>query len=433
MFLKPQVLNYKVRLLKSIIFFCIILTPSFGQALIKEVKVTVYNTSYSNGINQGLVEAIGMVNGRSIESESLIKSSELSTSTNKDNSYYSSEEYQNQIKEKTRGVVEGYKVLSANKSSDSVYEINMLVSVSQFKKSKTANRKRVAVTNLYNRSNCCFFNQNNYNGTAVSELLTSAISNYLVQSRKFTVLDRKYQKEVAGERSLLSSGSVPNSELVKLGQQLVADYVLVGTINNLNIRKNERKMLSSNTILKTIQADASINYRILDSATGQIKFSETYNSKVGDNIKFSDSNIIALEKAIENISNEIGVKILEAIYPFIIENIDGENVVIGVGGDIIKVGDMYNLIQYGDKMIDSYTKESLGRMEKIIGQVKITNVTSKISYGKIIKSSIDNIESIFKPKTFIIRSKPQLEKKNDIKIQNEKKRKEKNKKVDDLW
>jgi len=91
------------------------------------------------------------------------------------------------------------------------------------------------------------------------------------------------------------------------------------------------------------------------------------------------------------------------------------------------------LIQYGDKMIDSYTKESLGRMEKIIGQVKITNVTSKISYGKIIKSSIDNIESIFKPKTFIIRSKPQLEKKNDIKIQNEKKRKEKNKKVDDLW
>jgi|TARA_B110000438_G_scaffold47939_1_gene48222 curli biogenesis system outer membrane secretion channel CsgG len=433
MFLKPQALNYKVRFLRSIIFFFIILTCSFGQTIIKEVEVTVYNTSYSNGINQGLVEAIGMVNGRSIESESLIKSSELSTSTNKDNSYYSSEEYQNQIKEKTRGVVEGYKVLSANKNSDSFYEINMLVSVSQFKKSRTANRKRIAVTDLYHRSDCCYFNQNNYNGTAVSEILSSAISNYLVQSRKFTVLDRKYQKQVAGERSLLSSGNIPNSELVKLGQQLVADYILVGTINNLNIRKNERKMLSSNTILKTIQADASINYRILDSATGQIKFSETYNSTVGDDIKFSDSNIIALEKAISNISNEIGIKILEAIYPFIIESIDGENVVIGIGGDIIKAGDMYNLIQYGDKIIDSYTKESLGRKEKIVGQVKITSVTSKMSYGKIIKNSIDNIESIFQPKTFIIRSKPQLEKKNDMKIQHDKKRKDKKKNVDDLW
>jgi curli biogenesis system outer membrane secretion channel CsgG len=413
--------------------FILFISFSFSQTRIKEVEVTVYSASYSNGINQGLVDAIGMVNGRSIESESLMKSSELSVSTNKDNSYYSTEEYQNQIKEKTKGVVEGYKVLSSNKNSDGLYEINMLVSVSQFKKSKTANRKRIAVTDLYHRSDCCYFNQNNYNGTAVSEVLSSAISNYLVQSRKFTVLDKKYQKEVAEERSLLSSGSVPNSELVKLGQQLVADYILVGTINNLNIRKNERKMLSSNTILKTIQADASINYRILDSATGQIKFSETYNSTVGDDIKFSDSNIIALEKAISNISNEIGIKILEAIYPFVIESIDGENIVIGIGGDIIKVGDIYNLIQYGDKMIDSYTKESLGRKEKIVGQVKIASVTSKMSYGKIIKNSIDNIESIFQPKTFIIRSKPQLQEKNDMKNKHEQKRKEKNKNVDDLW
>ena len=79
--------------------FILFISFSFSQTRIKEVEVTVYSASYSNGINQGLVDAIGMVNGRSIESESLMKSSELSVSTNKDNSYYSTEEYQNQIKE----------------------------------------------------------------------------------------------------------------------------------------------------------------------------------------------------------------------------------------------------------------------------------------------------------------------------------------------
>ena len=73
---------------------------------------------------------------------------------------------------------------------------------------------------------------------------------------------------------------------------------------------------------------------------------------------------------------------------------------------MIKVGEKYRLIQYGKKIVDSYTKESLGRKENIIGMVEITEVTPKMSYGKIINSKIENLESEFKPKSFIIRSLP---------------------------
>jgi len=410
--------------------FAILLSCCIAQVSIKEVEVLVFSPSYSNGINKGLVEAIGMVNGRSIESESLMKSSEISISSDKDNSYFSSEEYQNQIKEKTKGIVDGYDVLSSNKNSDGIFEIKMVVRVSQFKTSKSANRKRIAVTDLYLRKNCCYYDKNDYNEIAVSEELSSSISNYLVQSRKFTVLDRKYQQETEAERSLLSSGNVPNSELVKLGQQLLADYILVGTITNLSIRKNQRKIMSSNTVINSLISDVSVNYRILDTVTGQIKFSENLNTRITDGLKFNDSNVVALEKVILEISDLIGVKILEAIYPFVVESIDGDTIVIGTGGDIVKIGDKYNLIQYGKKIIDSYTKESLGRKENIVGEVEITNVTSKMSYGKIISSNIENIETSFSPKAFIIRSKPNYQKKNDLKKKIQQKRKEN---VENLW
>ena len=72
----------------------------------------------------------------------------------------------------------------------------------------------------------------NINGQSFSEELTAAISSYLVQTRKFTVLDRQYG-QTNTEQDRLSSDDVPITELAKLGQELVADYVLVGTINNL--------------------------------------------------------------------------------------------------------------------------------------------------------------------------------------------------------
>ena len=128
--------------------------------------------------------------------------------------------------------------------------------------------------------------------------------------------------------------------------------------------------------------------------------------------------VSASMEVVSVVADAIGLKILEAIYPFVIERIEGDTVVIGTGGDAIKVGDQYQLIQYGQKIIDSYTKESLGKKEKIIGMVEITEVTPKMSYAKILETSAKDLNLIFKPKGFIIRSlQESAEKKNNSKKQ----------------
>lgn len=407
--------------MKSVLISLLLLANiTFANTEIVKVEVEGFGDSLQSAIDRGLSEAMGRVNGRSIESEVISKNSETLNVKNQTEDYFSSSEYQDQIKSKTKGVVESYNLVSSNKSSDGLYTAKLQVSIVKFKASKSSNRKRIAVLPLQSRNRCCKIGDTNLNEGPVAEELTASISSYLVQSRKFTVLDRTYEDQMGSEQSRLASDDVPITELAKLGQELVADYVLVGTINNIFLRKQTRKLSTVDKTITSIVGNASISYRIIDVPTGQIKFSQTFNKDLRGLIKSISDPVVASMEVVSIVADAIGIKILEAAYPFVVEKIEGKKIVIGTGGDVIKVGDQYRLIQYGQKIIDSYTKESLGKKEKIIGMVEITEVTPKISYAKILDTSVKDLDSIFKPKGFIIRSLPESAKKNNnSKKQNE--------------
>ena len=390
-----------------IAFLIVSLTFSFalfGKTEIVKFEVEGLGTSEKNAIDLALTEAMGRVNGRSIESEVLSRTSESTIFEGKSFEYLSSEEYQNEIKSKTKGGIESYDLISSGQDLTGLYKVKLSVSILKFKSSKSANRKRIAVLPLQVRNSCCRVENTSINGEALGSELTSAISAFLIQTRKFTILDRAYEGQVSSERDRLAGPNVPITEIAKLGQSLVADYVLVGTVNNIFLREQERKLSTVGRVIKSIQGNVAISYRIIDVPTGQVKFAEMYNKKISGEIKSLEDPAKASLEAVQLTANNVGLKILEAIYPFVVERIDDNKVTIGTGGDVIQVGQQYSLIQYGDKVRDSYTKESLGRKETIIGMVEITEVTPKMSYGKIIKSSVQDLASKFKPKSFIVRS-----------------------------
>ena len=400
--------------MKSVLISLLLLANiTFANTEIIKVEVEGFGDSLQSAIDRGLSEAMGRVNGRSIESEVVSKNSETLNIKNQTEDYFSSSEYQDQIKSKTKGVVESYNLISSDKSSDGLYRAKLQVSIVKFKASKSSNRKRIAVLPLQSRNRCCKIGDTNLNEGSVAEELTASISSYLVQSRKFTVLDRAYEGQTGLEQSRLASDDVPITELAKLGRELVADYVLVGTINNIFLRKQTRKLSTVDKTITSIVGNASISYRIIDVPTGQIKFSQTFNKDLRGLIKSISDPVVASMEVVSTVADAIGIKILEAAYPFVVEKIEGSKVVIGTGGDVIKVGDQYRLIQYGQKIVDSYTKESLGKKEKIIGMVEITEVTPKMSYAKILDTSVKDLDSIFKPKGFIIRSLPESARKNN--------------------
>ena len=399
---------------------------------IVKIEVEGYGENLQSAIDRGLTEAMGRINGKSIESEILSKNSEKLSTKNQTEEYLGSSEYQDKIKSRTKGVVDSYDVISTSKNAG-IYKVKLKVSVIKFKASKTANRKRIAVLDLKYRDRCCRVGKTEINGASFSQELTAAISSYLVQTRKFTVLDRAYETQTNKEQARLNSDNVPIKELAKMGQELVADYVLVGTVNMLSLKNQTRKLETVDKSISTIVGNTGISYRIIDVPTGQVKFSQTFNKNLNGKVKSINDPLKGALDSISSIADSLGLKILEAIYPFVVEKIEGNNIIIGTGGDIVNIGDRYRLIQYGEKIVDSYTKESLGRKENIIGMVEITEVTSKMSYGKIINTSIEDLESKFKPKTYIIRSMPEsMKNQNNAKKQQEV-RKKVEEELDENW
>ena len=59
-----------------------------------DVKAKGIGSTYTEALNNSLSNAIAQVNGRSIETQTSLKKISQSISTNKDNSYYSSKEFQ---------------------------------------------------------------------------------------------------------------------------------------------------------------------------------------------------------------------------------------------------------------------------------------------------------------------------------------------------
>ena len=80
------------------------------------------------------------------------------------------------------------------------------------------------------------------------------------------------------------------------------------------------------------------------------------------------------------------------------------NLDLNTGGDVVSVGQVFDLMQLGEKVKDAYTKESLGKSETKIGTVEIIQVSPKQSKGKAsLTDANTDLEKGFKPKMYILR------------------------------
>ena len=418
----------------SILIAALLFMPLFAQANVDivNVKSEGMGGDLNQAIDKALVQAISMVNGKSVESETLLKTRSQSTSTDKGNEFSNSKDLQDQIKSRTNGIVDGYKILSQSKTDRGNVKVVLEVKIAKFKLPKSANRKKIAVINFTPRDGCCSITKTQLNGKAISDQLTDAVNNYLVQTRKFTILDRKFQQTVSGEKDIIKSGNLPMKELVKLGQELVADYIMVGTLNSYRINEKQIKLKTTDKVFKRSVGSLILNYRLIDVTTGQVKFSQNLSTNLTGKLKLESGIDSVIRESMEISAKEAGYKILEAIYPFVVESFDNDVLTIGTGGDLIEVGQKFKLIKYGEKIKDSYTKESLGRRETQVGVIEITEVTSKMSYAKIVNLTNKNAFQDFKPKSMIIRSIPNRNANNTAKKQ-EDMRKKLDKEFDDGW
>ncbi len=393
-----------------------------------------------DALHDALTQAVGSINGISIDSTSLINTSEVYVEDGDETNHLMSQTYQETVASQTKGQIKEFSILSKRQDSESKgWILKVDSSIAKYKMAKSAQRKRIAVLPLQARLDCCRSLATEINPSAVTEELTRSISDALVQSRKFTVLDRDFVQEKSSEKRLLSSGSMPADELAKLGQELFSDLILVGVITSVRIMETTRKMATNDLEITQLSGKVQLAYRIIDVPTSQIQFSNTAILTFGPDelsrlqLTRDSSPAELVFGVLKLVGKEVGEKVLNSIYPVLVESITGKLLVLGQGGDSLRAGQEMQLIMRGEKVRDSYTKESLGRTEEVVGTIEITSVTPKQSYAKILTSTRDDFAELFKPKLFLVRpiSDSQNDKNNKEIIK--KKRVERKEKFDDDW
>ena len=448
-------------ILKRIILFffltTLLSTNSWSEIKFKTVTVSAAGLSYEEALNNAFAEAIAMVNGKNIQTKTIIQvlsgdplSKEIAQDKkqvgfltdllsqfnkpekkekpkdekkNPDKVEYS-QNYLKEIIDETKGGIKSYEIIKKDTDKNGWHNVKLKAEVAFFDLPKEAMRVRMAIFpfKLYDVEG---------DKSRFNRLIDQNINDYFVQTKKFTMLDRTYIEEVAKEQSTILDGKTPAVEMAKIGNEISADFILVGSVENFNITEKVKKILSSDMEIKKKEASIYMSYRLLDVATKQISYSNTieYKLTLTENSKKPDIEIISKTSKI------LGEEILFSIYPVLVEKIVNGEIYLGQGGNQFQKSDQYELFEKGEKIIDSYTNEVIGNVETSLGLVEITSVSTGYSKGKML-SKENNLPDDVSNGSYLVRpikmdsvdsEKTFVENKEKIK----KKKEDKKKKLDD--
>ncbi len=406
----------------SLIFF---LNISFAEISYIEINSKGKAAKYEDALKKALKEAVSKVNGVTLKTESVLEIIDKSLTTNEGSSATLGRNLKEKISEKSGGSIKSFDILNEYKDSNGLQVVEIRATVAKYVLSKTANRKRMAIVPFrINLNEISIYGKSGFDDAeSLKGYLNQEFTNYFVQTRKFTILDREFDKEIKTELSNLSN-SKNIEDQVKIGQKLFADYIIVGRLDFLMLKQIEKKYLTSDLIKKKNIGMLNLSYRVIDVPTGQIKYSSKVNLEV--DLKKQSQPIPYL---INLTAQNAGLEIMYAIYPILVEKIEGDLLYLGQGGNQIKVNDNYTIYERADSKIkDSYTGETLGNVEKIVGKATIVESSSKFSVAQIIEQKYDLSED-FKSRKYIVKPIKEVKKtkKNNDKI------KKKKKAIDQEW
>ena len=376
---------------RYLIGFLCVMSLSFSVNLMARAQLEFVNVetqgvgdSLQEAVNTAVAEAIGRVNGKSVAATNAINKITESASDGKNKSFQSSTNMQRQFSEATNGVVDSYQVLSETQNGRGQYVVTVNAKIAKLKLSASASRLKIAVLPFAGSDR---FARN----------FSDALVGKLVGSRRFTVLDRQNMADIAGERSVAATNSLtPVSELARLGSTLTADYIVVGKVEDVASQIREVYFPTIKKTFKIPEGKATVNFKIIDVATSQVKFAdnailgfdrESFEKAMGAGMR-PNADIAMPEIA----SSKIGTQILDAIYPIMVVAVNRGVLTLNQGGDLVEAGAVYGVYERGPKVYDPYTKESLGRSESKVGELKVERVTPKMSSASLAKGDL----SIFK-------------------------------------
>lgn len=261
---------------------------------------TFIKTSIGEGSGQtkeiatrnAVLEAISKLKGLSAEKNLNLQSLEVPT-------LFGTVLTNPQMSAATKGRIDSYDIISVNIEPNGWYMVRVNVYKTLFERSK-----KPSVTII----NASRFKE-------LGETLQRRLTNDLVQSKKFNVLDRKNDAYYKAEKQLIESEDASSEDVYKLGNILGTDYMLIVNLRDLGKSSSSSSgVASTSASSKASKADVVVDYQMILFATKEVKLANTLTLT----LSLKDGGVKANEEAMGQISKAVSTDLLNTLYPLVV-------------------------------------------------------------------------------------------------------------------
>ncbi|MEA3469436.1 MAG: CsgG/HfaB family protein [Thermodesulfobacteriota bacterium] len=224
---------------------------------------------------------------------------------------------------------------------------------------------------------------------------TDSIITRLVQSKRFTVIDRQEVDQLLDEQTaqaLAENRDIPSA----MGTLKGCDYLVIGSLQNFSMEEQAIKLPNSSRVMEVLDGFAEGNMRLVDARSGDIMESRKISVRKQLDIQAGEDRLIAA--LADNFAAQIVASLLNAVYPTKVAAVAPDGTVyVNRGSDgNLSQGAVLDVFRPGQKVIDPDTGVELGSMDSKVGQVELTTVEENRSLGRIIEGNAGQAGDLLK-------------------------------------
>jgi len=232
--------------------------------------------------------------------------------------YLQSKGFISAITTATHGAINHYKIIDAKKDNK-LWTVTLLVAYSHYqsvtsKVNQALNTIAILPFKLGNNVNISHAQKYN-----IAQLLYQALQTKLAQTNTFRVMDRSKadQKSYDKEMQLILSNKASQSQKSRFSQQIGADYLLVGTIQDFIFKEVKKRFYGED--FNQWRVSLVVNYRLLETATMQILEANTVSSSLPSDevVKMLNDQLLTRQDVVNQLisktSDQIPSKIVSKI------------------------------------------------------------------------------------------------------------------------
>lgn len=391
-------MRVKTIILYLIFFFLVLSSTAFSSIQIEEVIATSTGKSIDEAVINCFIEAIRQRRGVEIDALSEIHFSLENLFQREGKEEFYKEKLKDAVIKEifthTNGLIEKYEFLSRNRLNDGSWEVKIRAFVPVYRKAESGQRPTLAVLPLVPLKD--LKHAEGIDITEITRQISRRLTAQLVQTRHYNILDREYGSEFDKERQLIMSEGFPIREMARLEGQLGADYLLVGTLSDVNSSITTREWYGKD--VTRCQIFLSVDVRAVEFATRQVHRADTVSVSLDKVIDLGGTagrpkqipgHLIS--ELVDEVISKLNRGFLDILMPVRVLDVQNVTVYLNQGGSRIQKGERFSIFG-AHRSIKDPGSGALIRIEgEKLAEIIVKDVMEEYSVADIVVGEADKI------------------------------------------